>query len=155
MITGLTGLHNTFDIYKNQLVMHTKTSHHTWRHFWNIFSLLVSLVSEGTWKDLTWCVCVCVCLQTHVLICLSIDVGAGVCFSRPWHSEQQRVGLDHVAVARLELGAGHEQRGEGRRLRLLHVWVQRHLLLPCRHLLYGAADILQKERESEIIYRKH
>lgn len=64
------------------------------------------------------------------------------------HSEEQRVGLDHVRVAGLELAAGHQQDGEGARLGVRPVGgagvrVQRNLLLPRRDLLHRTADILQ------------
>ncbi len=78
----------------------------------------------------------------------SISGGHAVALSPPWtrHSEQKRVGLHHVAVTGFKLLAGHDQCGESSQLGLTAVWVQRHLLFTCRHLLYRTTYILEKQK---------
>lgn len=44
-------------------------------------------------------------------VCQAIHLHSGV--SGPGHSEEQRVGLDHVGVAGFKLAAGYQQSGEG------------------------------------------
>lgn len=67
---------------------------------------------------------------------------------RTRHSEQKGVGLHHVAVTGFKLLAGHVQCGESSMLGLAAVWVQRHLLFTCRHLLHWTTYILEKQKRN-------
>lgn len=80
-------------------------------------------------------------------ICQTVDLSSGT--SGPRHSEEQRVGLDHVGVAGLELAAGYQQGGQGARFGLdpgASVRVQGNLLLPRGDLLHRTADVLHRAR---------
>lgn len=90
---------------------------------------------------------------TNILICLTVDETVGVSFASTKHPEEKRIGFDHVTVTWLKLIAGHQQGREGTRLGLAEIRVQRHLLFPCRHLLYRAADILREQNDHH--YKKN
>lgn len=50
-----------------------------------------------------------------------------------------------MAVAGFKLMAGHYQCGKSSQLGLTDIWVQRHLLFTCRHLLHWTTNILKQK----------